>query len=200
VSNQAEWMKATETPFRSCFGRFVLRAYEFASGREHAAVVVGDPTTTAAPLVRLQSSCLTGTALGAVVCDCRAQLEESLRRVQSVGCGAVLYLDQEGRGYGLVEKVRQLSLVAAGVANTLTAVEPDTEPDLRRYTEAAAILRDVTNARTLRLLTNNPKKITALHELGFAIERVALEATPTPENVEYLRTKKQLMGHLLNSV
>jgi GTP cyclohydrolase II len=193
-------IRHTETPFRGALGAFRLHAYEFARGREHAALVTGRPDKEDAPLVRLQSACLTGTAFSALLCDCRQQLAASLARVTGEGCGVVVYLDQEGRGHGLVEKVRQLSLIAAGEANTATAAGANRAPDLRDYGEAVAILDSLIDVRSVRLLTNNPAKIQALQSLGFTVYREPLETPPTEGNRDYLRVKKLLMGHLLTRV
>jgi GTP cyclohydrolase II len=201
MGQDAPWSDVQETQFRSVFGSFQLRAYGFPGGVEHSALVVGAPHRARQPLVRVQSSCLTGTAFGAVLCDCRPQFEESLRRVTAEGEGCVLYLAQEGRSYGLVEKVRQLSLITRGLATTATAAGYGQLPDLRTYDNAFAMLDDVLGGlRTIRLLTNNPKKITAFEVAGYTLERVPLEVPSTDDNRAYLRAKKQEMGHLLTRV
>lgn len=192
--------RVEETCFASAFGHFKLRGYELVDGTAHAAVIAGDPTTAARPLVRLQSSCLTGTALGALLCDCRQQTEESLRRIAAEGSGVVLYLDQEGRGHGLAEKVRQLSLITSGAADTSTAAGVGREPDLREYGSTIEILMTLVPGRRVRLMTNNPLKLAALGAAGWDVEREPLEVQPTPDNIDYLRTKKLRMGHLLSCV
>jgi GTP cyclohydrolase II len=193
--------KQHQTPFGSKFGNFTLTAYEFPTGAEHAALVYGDPSSEAMPLVRVQSSCITGTAFGALLCDCRQQFELSLKMVADAGSGVVLYMDQEGRGYGLVEKVRQLSLISAGLATTATAAPKEDEgADRRNYSHAFTILDSHLSSRSLRLLTNNPKKITAFEQAGYLVERTPIETDPTDNNREYLRVKKEHMGHLLTRV
>jgi 3,4-dihydroxy 2-butanone 4-phosphate synthase/GTP cyclohydrolase II len=201
MSTRRTWSRSQDTLFRSVHGVFQLRAYEFPDGREHSVLIAGTPSGGVAPLVRVQSSCLTGTAFGALLCDCRPQLEESLRRVAAEGAGYVLYLAQEGRGYGLVEKVAQLSLITHGLATTANAAGEGRRPDLRDYEAAFAILSDfLGDNRSLRLLTNNPAKIEAFEHAGFQVERIALETEPTDENREYLKVKKRDMGHLLHKV
>lgn len=190
----------THARFRSALGPFTVHAYEM-NGREHVALVHGDPSVVEAPLVRIQSSCLTGTAFLAELCDCRQQLHLAMERVVKEGAGVVLYLDQEGRSHGLVEKVAQLDLIAGGADTVDAARTRGKDVDLRRYDEAASILRDVVGARPIRLLTNNPEKLERVVAEGVKIaERVALETEPTSGNTEYLRVKKARMGHLLSRV
>lgn len=196
------WVRVQETPLRSTYGTFRLRAYEFPDGREHSALIAGDPHTAHTPLVRAQSACLTGTAFGALLCDCRQQLEMSLRQVKSSPHGGVvLYLDQEGRGHGLVEKARQLSLIADGSATTANASGEGLAPDVRDYESAFAILDDILGQRAaIWLLTNNPTKLNAFTGAGYEVLRMPLESVPTDDNRGYLLVKKQEMGHLLTSV
>lgn len=201
MDTRRPWLRAEETPLRTPLGTFRLRAYEFPDAREHSALLMGDPSDADSPLVRVQSSCLTGTAFGAVLCDCRDQLAESLRRVAEAGCGCVLYLAHEGRGHGLVEKVRQLSLIAAGVATTADAAGEGQRADLRTYDEAFFMLSELLDRRRpVRLMTNNPSKIKAFGEAGYRVRRVPLEAPTTDDNREYLQVKKHVMGHLLTQV
>jgi GTP cyclohydrolase II len=190
----------SRTAFRSSYGSATLHAFEFADGAEHCAVVVGSPEAQPHPIVRLQSACLTGTAFHAVLCDCRQQLEAALTLIHRCGNGIVLYLDQEGRAHGLVEKVRQLSLIATGQANTATAAGDHRQPDVRSYEQAAAVLDMLLPGRSVRLLTNNPLKMQALLRLGYEVEREPIETSPTPDNAAYLRAKRDFMGHLLTAV
>lgn len=201
MSKGSAWLRSQETLFRSSFGEFTFRAYEFPDGREHSLLIAGTPAPDEPVLLRVQSSCLTGTAFGALLCDCRPQLEESLRRVACAGAGYVIYLAQEGRGYGLVDKVAQLSLITSGLATTATAAGEGNRPDLRDYDAAFSILADlVPGRRSVRLLTNNPSKISAFQGAGYEVERIPLEVEPTDGNREYLRVKKRDMGHLLSLV
>lgn len=190
------------TPFVNQFGRFELQAFEFADGAEHAVLIHGTPRKVRRPLVRVQSSCLTGTAMGALLCDCRQQVELSLQYVVDAGAGIVLYLDQEGRGHGLVEKVSQLRAISQGSDTVDAAVARGFAPDVRTYHQAAVILAALLGeGMPLALLTNNPVKLVSLQHAGVEVaERVAIEATPTDQNLEYLRVKKRRMGHLLTRV
>lgn len=162
----------------------------------------GEPRRDAIPpLVRIQSSCLTGSAFLARLCDCRQQLHEALRLVAEGGSGVVLYLDQEGRSHGLVEKVAQLNLIAQGFDTVDAAAMRNREGDLRRYHDAAAMLAELIGERPIRLLTNNPTKLACVQEAGIEVsERLALEVEPSDGNRAYLTVKKQRMGHLLTRV
>lgn len=144
---------------------------------------------------------MTGTAFLAGLCDCRQQLHESLRRIADNGHGIVLYLDQEGRSHGLVEKVAQLDLIAHGYDTVDAARMRGKEEDLRRYDDATAMLVALIGRRPIRLLTNNPVKIAGLQRTGVEIrERLAIETPPTDSNRPYLDSKKSRMGHLLELV
>ena len=190
----------TTTQFNSSLGRFVLHAFEI-EGREHAALVCGCPERDAVPLVRVQSACLTGSAFLAELCDCRQQLHEAMRIVADAGSGVVLHLDQEGRGHGLVEKVAQLDLITRGSDTVEAPALRGLKGDLRRYEDAAVILGVLLGPRPVRVLTNNPSKLTGLRDAGVEIAgRVPLETAPTDGNREYLRIKKERMGHLLERV
>ena len=151
--------------------------------------------------MRVQSACLTGCAFLAELCDCRQQLHEAMRLVAEEGSGVIVHLDQEGRGHGLVEKVAQLDLIARG-SNTVDAPAlRGLKGDLRRYHDAAAMLDALVGTVPIRLLTNNPTKITGLRDAGVVIaERLPLETVPTDGNRQYLRIKKARMGHLLERV
>jgi 3,4-dihydroxy 2-butanone 4-phosphate synthase/GTP cyclohydrolase II len=193
-------MAHSTTSFTSSLGQFVLHGFSI-DGREHAALVCGSPELQAAPLVRIQSSCLTGSAFLAELCDCRQQLHEAMRLVSADGNGIVVYLDQEGRGHGLVEKVAQLDMITKGSDTVDAPALRGLAGDLRRYEDAAAILETLIGPAAIRLLTNNPTKITGMRDAGVVIaERVPLETPPTEGNRTYLRVKKTRMGHLLEQV
>lgn len=177
-------------------GEFAIHAYEdLATGQTHLALVRG-PVTPAEPvLVRVHSECLTGDALRSLRCDCGSQLVQALELIGRAG-GVLLYVRQEGRGIGLVNKVRAYALQEQGL-DTVEANEAlGFPPDPRDYGVCAQILLDL-GARKIRLLTNNPGKLAALSQYGLEIvERLPLVAPPTPHNQRYLRTKRDKLGHL----
>jgi 3,4-dihydroxy 2-butanone 4-phosphate synthase / GTP cyclohydrolase II len=188
-----------ETPFQTRFGAFRLVAYRI-EGREHVALVPsgGD---AALPLVRIQSSCLTGTTFGAVLCDCRQQLELSMQLVAEQKAGCVVYLAQEGRGHGLVEKVAQLEEMSRGLNTQDAARVRGLAPDVRSYEAARFILNDLFGDRPIRLLTNNPEKLHQLEQVGIQVaQRIAVEPDPEAGNRRYLEVKKYVLGHLLTKV
>jgi len=183
------------------WGEFRAYAYRVAAtGEEHLALVAGDPTGPEPVLVRVHSQCLTGDVFGSTRCDCGRQLELALARIGEAGRGVVLYLLQEGRGIGLLNKLRAYELQEEG-HDTVEANERLGFPaDLRDYGVGAQILRDLGVTR-MRLMTNNPRKYVALGGYGLEIvERVPLEVPPTESSRAYLRTKRDKLGHLLSFV
>lgn len=194
VTLLTDFSEAAVIPTR--FGEF--RAVAFAhEGREHVALTRGHVTGTADVLVRVHSSCLTGDVFGSHRCDCGAQLDEALRRIAAEGRGVLLYLNQEGRGIGLVNKIRAYHLQESG-ADTVEANEALGFPaDVRDFSGAAAMLRHLGVTR-VRLLTNNPRKVVALEAGGIAVaERVPLVVGRRAENSAYLDAKQTKLGHLL---
>lgn len=192
-------VKWSETPFNSELGKFRLVAFEFPDGREHLALVAGKPSEVDLPLVRVQSSCLTGTGFLAQLCDCRQQLQLAMSLIAGEPGGCLLYLDQEGRSHGLVEKVAQLRLIADGLDTVEAADVRGRGPDLRDYGQAGWMLEHLLGSPPIRLLTNSPEKEAGLRASGVSIaEVVSLETPPTPGNVGYLRVKRDRMGHRLS--
>jgi GTP cyclohydrolase II len=193
--------KVAEAAFPSRFGDFRIFGFEGVySGRREEAVVLrmGDLSAGPPPLVRIHSQCLTGDVFHSLRCDCRAQLELSLERISDQERGLLIYEHKEGRGIGLLNKLRAYELQDQG-ADTVEANERlGFEADLRNYRLPADILLYF-GLRAVRLLSNNPKKIQALERAGVrVVERVPCEA-PTLDSAEsYLRTKKEKMGHLLD--
>jgi len=147
--------------------------------------------------VRVHSECFTGDVLGSRRCDCGEQLDQSLEMVARVGTGVVLYLRQEGRGIGLLEKLRAYNLQDKGFDTVDANLMLGHEADARDYSLAALMLQDL-GVYSVRLITNNPAKIDALNQAGIAVtERVSLEVPANSDNIDYLSTKAQRMNHLL---
>jgi len=198
---QAMLTKVAEANFPSRFGRFRIYGFEGMYGGEIEECVVltmGDVTGGEPPLVRIHSQCLTGDVLHSLRCDCRSQLELSLNLIAEEGRGLLIYEHQEGRGIGLLNKLRAYELQDGG-ADTVEANERlGFKADLRDYQMPGEILRyfDVTS---VRLLSNNPDKIAALERAGVQVtERIPCIVAPHESTEGYLRTKKQKMGHLLD--
>ena len=181
-------------------GELRIHVFRLGDETEVIALVHGEVASEAPVLVRLHSECLTGEALGSLRCDCGEQLEAGLEQVGRADRGVLLYLRHEGRGIGLFDKIRAYALQDGGLDTVDANVALGLPIDGRDYTAAAAVLRKLGVLRA-RVLTNNPAKLQALAEHGIEIvERVPLEALPNPVNVDYLRTKAQRMGHLLDGV
>jgi 3,4-dihydroxy 2-butanone 4-phosphate synthase/GTP cyclohydrolase II len=193
--------RQAEAALPSAFGSF--RAIGFRNeldGSEHVAIVKGQPEQAQEPvLVRVHSECLTGDAFGSLRCDCRPQLEAALRMIEAAGEGVVVYLRQEGRGIGLINKLRAYSLQDGGL-DTVEANERLGFPaDLRNYGVGAQILSDL-GVHRLRLITNNPRKIAGLGGYGLQVEdRVPLVMDPSQHNAAYLQTKQAKLGHLMDA-
>jgi GTP cyclohydrolase II len=169
------------------------------TGKEHVALTLGDIADGAPVLARVHSECLTGDALFSQRCDCGAQLDEALKRIAAQGRGLVLYLRQEGRGIGLLNKIRAYKLQDAG-ADTVEANHALGFPaDMRSY-ELCKPMLDHLGVKALRLMTNNPRKPEALERLGVRVtERIPLVAGINPANRRYLLTKRAKLGHLFTS-
>jgi len=165
---------------------------------EHVALVMGDINPDEPVLVRVHSECLTGDVFGSARCDCGSQLHAAMRMVKQEGRGVVLYMRQEGRGIGLINKLKAYRLQDDEGLDTVEAnVHLGFKPDLRDYGIGAQILRDL-GVRKMRLLTNNPKKIVGLEGYGLeVVERLPIEIPSESENREYLKCKRDKMGHLL---
>jgi 3,4-dihydroxy 2-butanone 4-phosphate synthase/GTP cyclohydrolase II len=191
VHREAEARLPTE------FGEFRLIGYRNdVDAREHVALVYGEVKGSDEVLVRMHSKCLTGDTFHSLRCDCRWQLHEAMRLVVEAGRGVIVYLDQEGRGIGLLNKLRAYQLQDQG-ADTVEANERlGFAPDLRDYGIGAQILLDL-GLTGIRPITNNPKKLVGLEGYGLRLgERVAIHSPPNSENADYLRTKRDKLGHL----
>ena len=180
------------------FGHFRLRAYKTPDGCDHLALVKGDLRAPGpAPLVRVHSECFTGDVLGSCRCDCGQQLHAAMSMIEREGRGAIVYMRQEGRGIGLVNKLHAYRLQEKGLDTVEANVKLGFAPDLRDYGIGAQILSDL-GLGDIRLLTNNPRKIAGLEGHGLHIvERVPIAFEPGEYNARYLETKKEKMGHLL---
>ena len=190
--------RVVEFQFPTDFGVFKGYGYrDLLTGAEHIACIKGDISGKKDILVRMHSECLTGDVFHSQRCDCQSQLEAALRLIEKEGTGVVVYLRQEGRGIGLLNKLKAYRLQEQGRDTIEANVELGFEPDMRDYGIGAQILYDL-GLKSLRLITNNPQKIVALKGFGLEIvERVSVASKRTPHNHHYLETKKTKMGHLL---
>ena len=184
--------------FPTRYGHFQLYVYEtFVEKDPYVAIVKGDVCTEEPVLVRIHSSCLTGDLLGSLRCDCGDQLEMALRNIEQEGRGVVLYIAQEGRGIGLINKLRAYELQDGGLDTVEANAALGFKADLRDYGLGAQVLADL-GLRKLRLMTNNPKKVSGLQGYGLEIvEHVPLIASPVMERERYLETKREKLGHLI---
>jgi 3,4-dihydroxy 2-butanone 4-phosphate synthase/GTP cyclohydrolase II len=183
------------------YGEFRLHAYRAdATGEEHVALVMGEIDEEQPVLVRVHSQCLTGDVFGSARCDCGPQLEQALEKIAAEGRGVLLYLLQEGRGIGLINKLKAYELQEQGHDTVEANEKLGFRPDQRDYGIGAQILRDL-GVRKMRLMTNNPSKYVGLAGYGLEIvERVPLEVAPTESSRDYLRAKRDKLGHLLKLV
>jgi 3,4-dihydroxy 2-butanone 4-phosphate synthase/GTP cyclohydrolase II len=188
----------TEAPIPTEYGQFMLHVYESGvDGKHHVALVMGDVTQGDPPLVRVHSECLTGDVFGSRRCDCGDQLHAAMKMIAEEGRGVILYMRQEGRGIGLVNKIKAYALQDTGLDTVEANVHLGFPPDPRDYGIGAQILVDL-GLQKIRLMTNNPAKRVGLG--GFGLEIVHLEPLKPilhPENLRYLQTKQDKMGHML---
>ena len=183
------------------YGEFRIVGYRsLASGEEFVALVRGELRSNHPTLARIHSQCLTGDVFGSLRCDCGRQLDAAMRLIADEDCGVIIYQQQEGRGIGIINKIRAYALQDAGADTVEANQRLGLEIDRRRYDQCAEILLDL-GLRRVRALTNNPEKIRALKESGLeVVSRVPLEPPTGAAASNYLRAKKEKLGHLLEKV
>jgi 3,4-dihydroxy 2-butanone 4-phosphate synthase/GTP cyclohydrolase II len=189
-------MATSQLPTR--YGIFEIRAYQnILDGQEHLALIMGSVKGAKNVLVRVHSECATGDVFNSLKCDCGEQLQRALSMIAREKCGVFLYMRQEGRGIGLINKIRAYALQDKGLDTVEANEKLGFPPDLRDYGIGAQILADI-GLSTIKLITNNPFKIVGLEGYGLKIkERVALVVKPNQHNICYLKTKSKKLGHLL---
>jgi 3,4-dihydroxy 2-butanone 4-phosphate synthase/GTP cyclohydrolase II len=180
------------------FGEFDLHLYRSTTdGQHHLALVMGDVIGHPGVLVRVHSECLTGDVFGSRRCDCGPQLHQAMKQIAQEGRGVIVYMRQEGRGIGLAPKILAYKLQERGLDTVQANLKLGYKMDLREYGLGAQILVDL-GLKTIRLLTNNPKKIVGLEGYGLeVIEQVPIRVPPNPHNARYLKTKREKLGHLV---
>jgi 3,4-dihydroxy 2-butanone 4-phosphate synthase/GTP cyclohydrolase II len=193
--------RVATAPLPTEYGEFVIHVYEREDdGETHVALVHGELGDGRDVLVRLHSSCLTGDIFHSAKCDCGAQLQAALQQITAEGRGVLVYLNQEGRGIGLANKIRAYALQAQGYDTVEANERLGFGADERDYGSGVEILRDL-GVHSVRLLSNNPKKLRGVESHGLRVsELLPLEVPPSDLSREYLRTKKKKLGHKLSSV
>jgi 3,4-dihydroxy 2-butanone 4-phosphate synthase/GTP cyclohydrolase II len=199
--NEKLVQRVVDARIPTAYGTWSAIGYESHDGRTHVALVKGQPAGKEDVLVRVHSECFTGDVLGSIRCDCGSQLSDAMRKIDEEGQGVVVYIrGHEGRGIGLRHKLEAYALQDGGLDTVEANLELGFSPDSRDYGVGAQILVDL-GISTMRLLTNNPTKRAGLEGYGLEIvDRIPLESSPNPENLRYLQTKREKLGHLLDAL
>jgi GTP cyclohydrolase II len=206
MSQEEQIQKVTEADFPTRWGHFRILGFKGPNtdiidrrktqGEELVVLVMGD-ITSSPPLVRIHSQCLTGDVFGSMRCDCRQQLELALSLIGAAGAGILIYEQKEGRGIGLMAKLRAYALQDQGMDTVQANEELGFRADHREFAMPAAALQHL-GVKSVRLISNNPQKVSALEDAGIeVIERVSAEVEPHSHSEKYLKTKKEKLGHLL---
>jgi 3,4-dihydroxy 2-butanone 4-phosphate synthase/GTP cyclohydrolase II len=201
LRNESIVDKGVEVDMPTQYGHFRLIPFrQKSNGLEHIALIKGTFDKDEPILVRVHSSCATGDIFGSMRCECGEQLHKAMRMIEQEGKGVVVYLNQEGRGIGLMEKIKAYKLQENGLDTVDANLHLGHRADERDYGVGAQILRHI-GVRQMRLLTNNPVKRVGLEAYGLTVaENIPIEITPNPHNAFYMKTKKERMGHILHNI